>query len=226
MVATKPHLIPLWSKLAYSAFMAVLIPNYLKNSPTNFLYFCNVIALLSLFAIWLESAPLLSAMLIGAFVPQMLWVIDFLFEACGGHLTGLTAYMFDPGNPILMRFLSFYHFWVVFFLIYLVSCVGYDRRGLPIWLGIAWCLLTVCYVVFPPPLPIKLPGSDEWVRNPSSPSNINNVYGLSDVAPQQWMDRDLYFSVYLGCLLAIYLVTHLLLGAVLPGVRRRMPLAA
>src|SRR5262249_15633145 len=45
--ASPRHLIiPLWIKLAYTAFMAVLIPVYLKNyGPTNFLYFCDVAAL-------------------------------------------------------------------------------------------------------------------------------------------------------------------------------------
>ncbi len=54
-VANRP-LISLWAKRPYTAFMAVLIPIYLKNyGPTNFLYFCDVVAILTVVAIWLES---------------------------------------------------------------------------------------------------------------------------------------------------------------------------
>ena len=41
-VAPAARRIPLWLKLAYTAFMAVLVPVYLRNyGPTNFLYFCD-----------------------------------------------------------------------------------------------------------------------------------------------------------------------------------------
>lgn len=170
MPTTSPQRIPLAIKIAYTAFMAVLIPIYLKSyGPTNFLYFCGVAALMTLVAIWLESSLLLSAALVGAFFSQMLWVVDFfcelaswagLFGADGFHLTGLTSYMFNP--PFFLRFLSFYHFWLVFLLIYLVWSVGYDKRGVVLWMAIAWVLLTVCYVYMPPPSP----SVDPPVTNP------------------------------------------------------------
>ena len=54
--------IPLWFKLAYTAFCAVLVPTYLlAYGPTNFLYFCDVALLTTLVAIWLESPLLASA---------------------------------------------------------------------------------------------------------------------------------------------------------------------
>jgi len=41
--------IPLWVKIAYTVFLAVLIPNYWRvYGPTNFLYFCDVAAFLTL----------------------------------------------------------------------------------------------------------------------------------------------------------------------------------
>jgi hypothetical protein len=211
----KPQLIPLWIKLAYTAFMAMLIPVYLKNyGPTNFLYFCDVAALMTLAAIWLESSLLLSTALVGAFVPQMLWVVDFVCEATGLHLTGMTSYMFDAGKPFFLRFLSFFHFWLVFLLIYLVWCVGYDKRGLPVWTGIAWLLLTVCYVWMPPASPSQF-------RDPNLPVNINYVYNIkSDEEPQQWMGADVYFAAYLAILvLGFYVPTHLLLRWAMPPPR-------
>src|SRR5438876_11308435 len=92
-----PRLVPLWLKIAYTTFMAVLIPIYLKNyGPANFLYFCDAAALVTLIAIWIESPLLLSAALVGILVPQMLWVIDFICVLFGGQLTGMTKYMFEP----------------------------------------------------------------------------------------------------------------------------------
>src|SRR5262245_31241423 len=104
--------IPLWLKIAYTAFVAVLIPIYLKNwGPTNFLYFCDVAAFVTLVALWTESPRLWSAALVGIFLPQMLWVADFVVEVTGHlsgremHLVGMTSYMFRP--PYVLGCISF-----------------------------------------------------------------------------------------------------------------------
>ncbi len=48
--------IPLWLKLAYTTFVAVLVPVYWANyGVTNFLYFCDVALFLTLVGIWLGS---------------------------------------------------------------------------------------------------------------------------------------------------------------------------
>src|SRR6516165_12715400 len=53
--STAPR-VPVWLKLAYTAFMAVLVPVYLRNyGPTNFLYFCDVALIITLVGIWIES---------------------------------------------------------------------------------------------------------------------------------------------------------------------------
>jgi hypothetical protein len=221
-MTTTPHLIPLWVKIAYTAFMAVLIPIYLKNyGPTNFLYFCDIAAIMTLVAVWLESSLLLSAVLVGAFVPQMLWVIDFTFECCGGHLTRMTGYMFNADLPLFLRCLSFFHFWLVFLIVYLVWCVGYDKRGFFVWVGIACVLLAVCYFWMPPPSLSKDPVTKVPLRDPNQPVNINYVYNIAgDEEPQKWMDPNLYFAAYLAILVVgIYLPTHLLFWWLMPGPR-------
>jgi len=227
MTTAAPRLIPLWVKIAYTAFIAVVIPIYLKRyGPTNFLYFCDVAFLTTLVGIWLESSVLLSAALIGIFLPQMLWVADFCVELANylglsnAHLTGMTAYMFRP--PWFLRFLSFYHFWLPFFLVYLVWRVGYDRRGLLTWIGMAWVVLTICYAFMPEPSPYKHPESGEWLRDPDMPANINYVYGLTggEESKQTWMDEDTYFGIYLAALvLVIYVPTHLLFSSFMPAPR-------
>jgi len=53
-IAPAVRRIPLWLKLAYTAFMAVLVPVYLRNyGPTNFLYFCDFALIITLVGIWI-----------------------------------------------------------------------------------------------------------------------------------------------------------------------------
>jgi hypothetical protein len=93
-VAPAARLIPLWLKLAYTAFMAVLVPVYLRNyGPTKFLYFCDVALIITLIGIWIESPLLVSICAVGILASQTLWVIDFLSNLIGHPLTGLTDYM-------------------------------------------------------------------------------------------------------------------------------------
>jgi hypothetical protein len=219
-----PHRIPLWLKIAYTAFMALMIPVYLKNyGITNFLYFCDVAAVVTLIAIWLENPLLLSAMLVGAFIPQMLWVVDFLGLLVGVKIFDLTGYMFNADSPFFLRFLSFFHFWLVFLLIYLVWRVGYDKRGFPLWLAIAWVLVTICYAYMPPPSPLKDPETKEPLRDPFVPVNINYVFGLEgDEKPQKWMEPNAYFALYMVLLVVIaYGPAHLLFGRLMPVPRSR-----
>ncbi len=234
-----PRRIPLSLKLLYTAFMAVLIPVYLYHyGPTNFLYYCDVAAVMTLLALWLESPLLAAAALIGIFLPQLLWQIDFFAEAVGLHLTGLTGYMFDARRPIYLRFLSFFHFWLPFLLIYIVWRLGYDRRGLLVWTLLAWLLMPVCYFLMPLPgyyfdrkeLPVLgattvgllATGPREGPAVTASallaarldvnmPRNINSVRGFSDYQEQAFLHPHLYFALMMVILpLGILLPTHLL----------------
>src|SRR5580704_11931443 len=89
---TRQTKIPLAVKLAYTLFVAILVPNYWRTySPWTFLYFCDVALFLTLAGLWLESWLLISLAAVGLTVPQLLWVGDLL---TGSHL--MTSYMFDP----------------------------------------------------------------------------------------------------------------------------------
>jgi hypothetical protein len=122
--------VPLTVKLVYTAFVAVLVQNYVvAYGPSNFCYFCDTALLLTVLAVWAESSLLASAPMVGIFLPQMVWVVDFLSTLAGRPLTGMTGYMFEPTLPLFLRFLSFFHFWLPFFLLWLVIRLGYDRRA-------------------------------------------------------------------------------------------------
>ena len=102
--------LPLWLKLAYTAFMAVLIPVYwYYYGPTNFLYFCDVALIITLVGIWTESALLVSMCAVGILAPQALWVIDFLGNLVGLPITGMTDYMMQSDRSLFLRGLSLFH---------------------------------------------------------------------------------------------------------------------
>ena len=111
---------------------------------------------------------------------------------------------------------------LVFLLIYLVWCVGYDKRGLLLWTIMAWVLLTVCYVWMPPCSPVEHPVTKEPLRDPNIPVNINYVYNIaSDDEPQAWMEPNLYFAVYMAILMVgVYPTTHVLFWASMPTPRK------
>src|SRR5262245_29350939 len=120
-------------KLAYTAFVAVLVPIYWYHyTPVNFLYFCDVALLLAVVAIWLENSYLASMLALAITLPQLLWQIDFLsYLLFGVHFPiDLTGYMFNPSYELYLRGLSFFHFWLPILLVWITWRLGYDRRAL------------------------------------------------------------------------------------------------
>lgn len=202
---TNTSRVPLWLKLAYTAFIAVLVPVYWYNyGPTNFLYFCDIALFVTLIGIWRESALLISMAAVGIVAPQAVWVADFVVELCGGHLTGMTAYMLNQEKPLFLRALSLFHGWLPFLLVYLVWRLGYDRRALVRWTVLAWVLLLVCYTL--------MPGPRADAASIATPVNINYVHGMGDTAAQTWMPPLAWLGTMLiGMPLLIFLPTHLLL---------------
>src|SRR5262245_47017027 len=111
--------IPLWLKLAFTAFMAVMVPVYLYYYGwTNFLYFCDIAMILTLIGMWKESPLLFSMSAIGIIVPQMIWVADFVGTIFGYPVVHMTTYMFNANSSLLLRGLSLFHGWLPFLLIY------------------------------------------------------------------------------------------------------------
>lgn len=206
--------LPLWSKLLYTAFVAVLVPHYWQAyGPTNFLYFCDIALLLTCVAMWRESAVLASACAVGILLPQCLWMVDFLGTSVGLPITGMTGYMFQDAIPLFARFLSFFHFWLPLVLIWLVLRLGYDQRGLWVWWALGWLAMWVSYLFLPlPPAPVS---------NPGLPVNVNYVFGINDKAQQTWMPPHLFFGLMLAALpLMIWLPTHHLLKRCVVPARR------
>jgi hypothetical protein len=201
--------VPLWLKVVYTAYVAVLVPVYWHYyGPTNFLYFCDVALILTLIAIWPENALLISMCAVGILVPQTVWVIDFASTAAGFPLTGMTNYMFDSSHSLFLRLLSLFHGWLPFLLVYLVWRTGYDRRGFWSWTVLSWALLFICFFAMPTP--------DVGL----TPVNINYVWGLSDTAAQTWVPPYVWFAgMLVGLPLIAYAPVHLLLARFMPKAR-------
>jgi len=200
--------IPLWLKLLYTAFMAVLVPVYwYYYGPTNFLYFCDVALILTLVGIWIESPLLFSMCAVGIIVPQMVWLADFIGTAIGFPVNNMTAYMFEAHRSLFLRGLSLFHGWLPFLLLYLIAKVGYDRRALLHWTVLAWVLILVCFFFMPPPNP----------NAGLTPVNINYVWGLNDAAPQTWVHPHAWVTGMLVLMpIVCFLPVHFLLRRVMP----------
>jgi hypothetical protein len=197
--------IPLWVKLLYTGFVAVLVPYYLRcYGPTNFLYYCDVALLMTLVAVWREDSLWASMPAVGILLPQTFWIVDFLGGLVRLPITGMTDYMFLSSIPLFTRALSLFHFWLPLFLVWILWRLGYDRRALRAWTVLAWGLMLVCYFFMPaPPAPPD---------NPNLPVNIDYVYGLSDKGPQTWMPPLAYFGLLMvGLPICVFLPTHLVL---------------
>ena len=199
-----PSVIPAWLKWLYTAFVAVLVPVYWANyGPTNFLYFCDMALFITLYAIWAESAAAVSAAAVGIVLPQIFWCVDFSSELIGHQLTGMTHYMFDARTSLFLRGLSFFHGWLPFLLLFLVARLGYDRRGLWLWTGLAWVLCLVAFFFLPPA------GAN---INSNLPRDVDYVFGLDDAAPQKILAPGLYLVAWmLALFIALYVPTHFLL---------------
>jgi hypothetical protein len=209
-LAVAPHLpavarprplarIPLVVKLAFTAFMTVLVPVYwAEYGPTNFLYFCDLALFFTLVAVWRESALLAGMAAVGIILPQMLWCADFMAHLAGLKLLGLTNYMFDAHRSKFLRGLSCFHGWLPFLLLFLVRRLGYDRRALPAWTAVAWGAMVISYFLLPAP--------GARLANPLAPVNVDYVYGLSDTVAQAWLPGWMWFGFLLAALPVVILL--------------------
>src|SRR5438552_18305917 len=99
--------IPLWLKIAWTAWVAIWAPVYWKQyGAQNFLFFCDIGNLLIALALWLESSLVFSWQAVGLLVVQSLYAVDLLGAfLLGKHAIGGTEYMLLHAIPLLAPFL-------------------------------------------------------------------------------------------------------------------------
>lgn len=193
--AERPAAVPLWIKLVYTAFVAVLVPVYwARYGPGNFLWFSDLALFGGLAAVWLGSSLLASMMTVAVLLPEVAWNVGYFGRLLfGKDLVGLSGYMFDPSKSLFLRGLSLFHIILPPLLLWLLSRFGYDPRA---W----YCQTLLAGVVLP---------LSYWLTDPKE--NVNWVYGPGE-KPQRKIPPLLYLvTVMLFFPVCIYLPTHWLL---------------
>jgi len=187
--------IPLWLKVSFTLFVCLLVPVYwVQYGPGNFLWFSDIALLLSVPALWLDSALLASMMALAAGLLEVAWIVDFFVRLIAGvSVIGLSSYMFDPKISLFIRALSLFHIVLPILLLWMVYRLGYDSRALGAQTLLSWIVLPVSYLLTEPS------------------ENVNWVYGFGD-QPQRWIPARFYVLFLMAMFpLIIYLPTHLLL---------------
>lgn len=156
-----PPMIPLWLKLAYTAFVIVTVIVYArKYPPENFFWFSDVALLLTVPALWLESSLLASMMALAILLPDVLWNASYFGRLITGRrLSGLTDYMFDTANPYYLRALSLFHIFLPVLLVWMIAKLGYADSALFGQTLLAWVVLLLTYRFADPKLNVN------WVRS-------------------------------------------------------------
>jgi hypothetical protein len=186
---------PFWVKIAYTLFVALLVPVYWKNwGVANFLWFSDVALFGTLLALWMESALLASMMGIAVLFPELAWNISYFTRLLSGrNLFSLTDYMFDSSRSLFLRALSLFHVIMPVLIIWLIAELGFDNRALFYQTLLGWVVLLVTYFFSDPK------------------ENINWVFGPGS-SPQKKIHPLLYlFIVMIAFPLVIYLPTYLFL---------------
>ncbi|MDT8375471.1 MAG: hypothetical protein RQ867_01905 [Mariprofundaceae bacterium] len=193
--AIAESLVPLWLKIAYSAYVAVTLPIYYrKYGPANFLWFSDIALITTVAALWLESPLLASMMAIAILIPELIWNIGFFSGLITGEpALGLANYMFDKEKPVYLRTLSLFHIFLPPLLLWLVYRLGYDENALLAQSAVALVVLPVCY------------------HFTSRRENINWVFGPGTTAQQKISPGLFLLLMMIAFPLLIYLPTHLLL---------------
>jgi hypothetical protein len=182
---------PVWLKVAYGGFVAVLVPVYWHHyGPQNFLWLSDL-ALFATAASVITGARWPAGMAaVGALPLEIAWTVDFL---AGGRILDLAGYMFDASKLLYLRGLSLFHIALPPTLLWLLHRFGYDRRSLLRQTALTMVLLPATWLITVPE------------------ENINWVYGPG-AGPQNAIPPLLYLALEMAALpLLAHLPTHFVL---------------
>ena len=117
------------------------------ESLSQLLWFCNAVVFLLAFGLYFESAIVLTAVLVGALVVQLPWLLDFFIKLFFGHyLFGVTSYMFDYGLFNIRLYAELDHLMIIPFSIYGVKKLGLHKNGWIIGTAVAIIINGGAYV--------------------------------------------------------------------------------
>lgn len=195
LIPIQDAVFPLWIKIAYTLFVALLVPVYWKNwGPANFLWFSDVALFGTLIALWLESSLLASMMGVAVLFPETAWNISYFTRLLTGkNIFSLTDYMFDSSRSLFLRALSLFHVIMPVLIIWLIAELGFDNNSLFYQTILGWAVLLATYFFSDPK------------------ENINWVFGPGS-SPQTKIHPLLYLLIVMIAFpLVLYLPTYLFL---------------
>lgn len=91
-----------------------------------------------------------------AFIPSIVWTIDFALLYFGINIFNMARYMYDPKYNILMRYLSTFHIWLWIVHLYLLKKYRYSTKAFLCWIEIFFGVYLILNIF-----------------TPKQPSNIN-----------------------------------------------------
>jgi len=186
-MAAKTGKIPLWFQWFFAIFMAILVPAYLWNyGPKNFLWLSDVTLIIAFIAVMAKSRLVASMAAVNGLFVETLWIVGFLIALLDHENPQITAYMFDPANPIWVRGLSLFHLFMPILLIWLILRLGYDKRALWIQVPLTWAIIATT-----------------WALTNAS-QNINAAYGYLTLG----VHPAIYFIGLAVLIAAVFACTH------------------
>jgi hypothetical protein len=188
-------MIPMWFKLAYTAFVLLVVVIWLRHYGwRNLLWFSDIAFIGAVPALWLEDARIASVLAVAVLLPEMLWNVDLAGRLLlRRRISGLTDYMFEHERPLVLRRLSLFHVPLPLVLLWLLAAYGYaDRIALPGAILLAALLLPLSRAVSTPE------------------KNINWTWGLGPV-PSRLSGPAHVAVLFAGFVLLVFVPTHAIL---------------
>lgn len=194
---------PLWSRVAASAFIVVLVPYYwMHEGWRNFLWLSDISLFATGIALWVESPLLNSMMCIGVLPFELYWNATFFTRLLTGIEIGeIPDYMFDGSLPLPLRLISLFHVVLPVIWILLLRRWGYDRRAIKLQTVALSVILLLTYGLTGPEL------------------NINWVY-LPYKLHLAWLPQHAWLLAYMVIVPAlVYWPTHVFYSRCAPRAR-------
>jgi len=196
--------LPQWIRWVAFVWLALWVTAYWRSwGPTNFLHFCDIAEALACAGFLANSALLISSQATASLLLSLTWALDagstLVF---GRHPIGGTEYMWDTRYPLWIRLLSLFHLVLPVLLLWALSRMGYDRRGLAVQSAIA--------------LPAFIAS-----RFVSQAENMNYAYA-DPFFHRAWGPAPVHIAViFMFMVLVVYLPTHALLKRIFPRPQSR-----
>lgn len=177
---------PLWLRIAFTAFVILLVPYYWTHYGWhNFLWLSDVALFLTAVALWRTSRLIISMMAIGVLPLEIFWNVDFFTRLLTGvEVGGIAHYMFDETLPLLLRGFSLFHVALPIIWITLLRRWGYDPHAFKAQTLVLWVTLIATY----------------WFTRPDE--NINWVFAPSRMG-WQWMPELAWLAAYMALVPAL-----------------------